>query len=372
MELREIVRKLKEISKDITVLFVEDDENLSRIMSNILSKHFDNVTCVLNGQEGLDQYKLAKHDIVITDIRMPIMNGIEMTRQIKEINNEQIVIVTSAYNDSQYLTDLIEINVNHFILKPVDTNKLFEVLYMACKRIVNDRHLEQWHKSLEEAVRQRTLQLSEANELLSASLMDKAVLLKEVHHRVKNNLQIISSLLSLQAETISDKNLLSIFMDSQQRIRSMALIHEKLYQSADMSKLDFAQYIEELTTELLQSYRVYHSSTNVQLELDISIKMLDVDVVVPCALVVCELVSNSLKYAFSNTHEGCIRISFTTTEDNKFELTVGDNGIGLPENLDIKKLSSLGMQLVCDLITRKLKGSIDIDRTKGTTFKMLF
>ncbi len=372
MELREIVRKLKEISKDITVLFVEDDENLLRIMSGILSKYFDNVICVLNGQEGLDMYKSGKYDIVITDIRMPVMNGIEMTKQIKQLNEEQIIIVTSAYNDSQYLTELIEVNVNHFILKPIDTNKLFEVLYTACKRLVNERQLEQWHKNLEDAVRQRTLQLSEANDLLSASLMDKAVLLKEVHHRVKNNLQIISSLLSLQAETIEDKQLLSIFMDSQQRIRSMALIHEKLYQSADMSKLDFAQYIEELTTELLQSYRIYHSSTSVCLDLDIGIKMLDVDVVVPCALVVCELVSNSLKYAFSAGQEGRIHIKFVKTLEDKYELIVGDNGKGLPENMDIKKLSSLGMQLVCDLVTRKLKGSIEIEGTKGTTFRMLF
>ncbi|KJU86559.1 signal transduction histidine kinase [Candidatus Magnetobacterium bavaricum] len=370
--MRDIVRKLKEISKDITVLFVEDDESLSRIMSGMLSKHFDTVTCMLNGQEGLDQYKIGKHDIVITDIRMPVMNGIEMTKRIREINNEQIIIVTSAYNDSQYLMELIEINVNYFILKPVDTSKLYDVLYMACKRIVNDRQLDQWHKHLEEAVQQRTIQLSEANDLLSASLTDKAVLLKEVHHRVKNNLQIISSLLSLQADTISDKHLLGIFMDSQQRIRSMALIHEKLYQSADMSKLNFAQYIEELTTELLQSYSIYNSSTNVQLDLDIGIKMLDVDVVVPCALVICELVSNSLKYAFSIGQEGRIHIRFTKTQDDKFELIVGDNGVGLPENMDIKKLSSLGMQLVYDLVTRKLKGSIDIDRTKGTSFKMLF
>ncbi|MBF0317245.1 MAG: response regulator [Nitrospirae bacterium] len=374
MELIDMVRRLKKVSKDITVLLVEDEEIPSKALLDILSKYFDNVTCAFNGREGLDKYKSGRHDIVITDMDMPVMNGIVMTRRIKEINNEQIVIVVSAYDDSRSLRDLINTNVSGFILKPVEAVNLLDALYTACKRIVNERQIEQWHKDIEDIVRQRTLQLYEANESLSASLKDNTVLLKEVHHRVRNNLQIISSLLSLQAEKIADQHLLGIFMDSQQRIRSMALIHEKLYQSADMSKLDFAQYVEELTAELLESYCSYNNNADIRLELDLdsSAKMLNIDMVVPCALVICELVSNSLKYAFSSGQEGCIWIIFDKNADGNFELIIGDNGIGLPKDFDIKKLNTLGMNLVCDLITRKLRGEFEIDSSNGTTFKILF
>ncbi|MBF0537225.1 MAG: response regulator [Nitrospirae bacterium] len=343
-------------------------------MLEVISKYFDNVTCASNGQEGLDKYKSGRHDIVITDIDMPVVNGIAMTRQIKELNSEQIVIVVSAYDDSRSLRELINANVSSFILKPVEVANLLDALYTACKRIVNERQIFQWHNDIEDTVRQRTIELSEANKGLSASLKDKTALLKEVHHRVRNNLQIISSLLSLQAETITDKHLLSIFMDSQQRIRSMALIHEKLYQSADISRLDFAQYVEELAAELLETYSSYNNNANIKLELDLdkNAAMLDINMVVPCALVICELVSNSLKYAFSNGQEGCIRIRFAKRTEGKFELIVGDNGVGLPEGFDIKKLNSLGMNLVCDLITRKLKGQFAIDSSNGTTFKVLF
>ncbi|MBF0609080.1 MAG: histidine kinase dimerization/phosphoacceptor domain -containing protein [Candidatus Magnetobacterium sp. LHC-1] len=256
---------------------------------------------------------------------------------------------------------------------------------------------------LEDLVHERTQKLSIANEQLTqeinrremieqeitTALKDKTMLLKEIHHRVKNNLQIISSLLSLQAESITDKKLLGIFQDSLNRIKSMALIHEHLYKSTDMSKLDFSEYIEDMTRDILFSYGNYTSGIP-QLRLNITVDYLDTDIAIPCGLVICELVSNSMKYAFTNNQKGEISISFSrnieqpATVKNQeysgverrtegvFELVVSDNGVGLPENVDGKGARSLGLMLVRDLITRKLKGSIEIDKTNGTTFKMVW
>ncbi|KJU83808.1 signal transduction histidine kinase [Candidatus Magnetobacterium bavaricum] len=247
-------------------------------------------------------------------------------------------------------------------------------------------HVLRYADHLEEVVHERTKKLSIANEQLTqevqrrqqveqeitASLKDKTILLKEIHHRVKNNLQIISSLLSLQAENITDKKLLGIFHDSLNRIKSMALIHEHLYKSADMSKLDFSEYIEEMTRDILLSYGNYVFGVP-QLRLNVTVDYLDTDIAIPCGLVICELVSNAMKYAFPDNRKGEINISFSRPTEDTFELVVRDNGIGLPENVDEKGTKSLGLMLVRDLITRKLRGSIEIDSSsRGTTFKMVW
>ncbi|MBF0538101.1 MAG: GAF domain-containing protein [Nitrospirae bacterium] len=255
-------------------------------------------------------------------------------------------------------------------------------------------HMFIYADHLEELVQERTKELSAANEQLTLeiqrrqlveqeiteALRDKTMLLKEIHHRVKNNLQIISSLLSLQAETITDRKLLGIFQDSLNRIRSMALIHEHLYRSTDMSRLDFSEYIEDVTRDILLSYGNYYSGAP-KLTLNITVDYLDTDIAIPCGLVICELVSNSMKYAFvpsdyneriRNNKTGEISISFSRTTEDTFELIVSDNGVGLPQDVDYKDTKSLGLMLVRDLITRKLKGSVEIDITHGTTFKMLW
>ncbi|MBF0465209.1 MAG: PAS domain S-box protein [Nitrospirae bacterium] len=199
---------------------------------------------------------------------------------------------------------------------------------------------------------------------------EMSVLLKEIHHRVKNNMQIISSLLSLQTEKISDTNLQNIFKDSQNRIKAMALIHEKLYQSSNLAVIDVAEYIQDLSSELFHSYNTY--SDTVELKLDIDIGSFDIDLIVPCGLVLNELLSNALKSAFPSGRKGIIMISFNRNPDDKYLLVVSDDGIGISEEFDINKTESLGLQLVIDLITIKLNGTIDIDRTMGTKFTMIF
>ena len=206
-------------------------------------------------------------------------------------------------------------------------------------------------------------------EQIKASLREKEVLLKEIHHRVKNNMQVIISLLNLQSKHVKDKHDLEIFKDSQNRIKSMALIHDKLYQSKDLASIDFAEYTENLASHLFNTYSV--SSSAIKLVADIKDVPLDIDTAIPCGLIINELISNSLKYAFPDGQEGEIRIKLYASKDDTSTLIVCDNGIGLPEDLDFRNTESLGLQVVVALV-EQLKGTIELDRSEGTAFKIVF
>lgn len=208
----------------------------------------------------------------------------------------------------------------------------------------------------------------QAQEQIQASLREKDVLLKEIYHRVKNNLQVISSLLNLQSEYIKDKDDLEIFQQSQMRIESMALIHQKLYQSQDLARIDFSEYIRDLVASLFSSYEV---NTNViALTVNAERILLSLDAAIPCGLIITELVSNSLKYAFPKGRTGEIAITIYA-ENNILNLKVCDNGIGLPPEFDFKNTTSLGLQLV-DALTNQLSGDIQINYNGGVEVKIAF
>ena len=206
-----------------------------------------------------------------------------------------------------------------------------------------------------------------AEDQIKASLAEKDVLLKEIHHRVKNNLQIISSLLSLQSENIGSGDQEKTFRDSQNRIRSMALIHEKLYQSKDISRVDFAEYVRSLTAYLSRSYVI---GPGVTIVIDIEGVSLGIDMAIPCGLIINELVSNSLKYAFRDRQTGEVRIGLRRS-GTVFTLTIADNGPGLPPGVDFRDTPSLGLQLVNTLV-EQLEGDIELDQSHGTTYRITF
>ncbi len=209
-----------------------------------------------------------------------------------------------------------------------------------------------------------------SEEIIKTSLKEKVVLLREIHHRVKNNLQIISSLLGLQSKKITDEAAFNMFLDTQSRVKSMALIHENLYQSNDLAGLRFDRYIKELAGDLFATYKL--PATTIKFDAQMEQISLDIDTAISCSLAICEIISNALKYAFSQTKNGVISVHLKQMAQDEFSLIIKDNGVGLPDDFDIKKTKSLGLQLVNDLIVRKLKGALDIDGKDGTTFNMTF
>jgi PAS domain S-box-containing protein len=207
-----------------------------------------------------------------------------------------------------------------------------------------------------------------AEEQLRVALKEKEVLLKEIHHRVKNNLAVISSLLNMQSKYIKDRKTLEVFRESQNRVKTMALIHTKLYQSTDLARIDFADYIKKLAADLFDSYRLEPDS--ISLLLNVENVQLDVNVAIPCGLIINELLSNALKHAFPEGHRGEVRISLHL-EDETVTLMVADNGIGFPGDIDFRNTESLGLQLVTALVMQ-LGGEIELTRDKGSTFRISF
>jgi PAS domain S-box-containing protein len=207
----------------------------------------------------------------------------------------------------------------------------------------------------------------QATAALQASLREKEVLLREIHHRVKNNLQIISSLLNLQAGQFRDEQALEMFRDTQHRVRSMALIHEHLYRSGTLSRIDMAKYLQALASHLFHAYGA--GARRIRLAMTADPIPLSVDVAVPCGLIATELLTNALKYAYTQGQDGEIRVALHDGPDHRVMLTVADDGVGLPDALDLRATPTLGLQLVTTL-TEQLGATLEVERGRGTAFTL--
>jgi len=207
-----------------------------------------------------------------------------------------------------------------------------------------------------------------AEEELKNSLKEKEILLKEVHHRVKNNLQVISSILNLQSSYVSDENTLEILKESQDRIKSMSYIHESLYQTKDFARINFTEYIFNLSKNLLHSYHFYEGL--VEMKYDLDQIYLNLDQAIPCGLIVNELLSNSFKYAFPDKRRGVIEVKLEEV-NKRIILDVMDNGIGLPSDFNIETTETLGLQLVTTLI-EQIDAELTMISDQGTKFKITF
>lgn len=261
---------------------------------------------------------------------------------------------------------MAKIALGHYPLKPIEldfTRKDNEKITMELTAyLVNISG-----KRLLFAIGRDITERKQMEDQIKKSLEEKEMLLREIHHRVKNNLMIISSLLNLQSRYIKDKEALGIFKESQSRARSMAIIHERLYQSTDLKRIDFGDYIQTLAMEIFRSYR---GDTGIKLNMDVESLELDINTLVPLGLIVNELVSNCMKYAFGEGEKGEINIGFCKL-DGEYELRVFDTGVGFPEDMDFRKTKTLGLQLVNNLV-RQIDGTIELDRSHGTGFTIKF
>jgi len=251
------------------------------------------------------------------------------------------------------------------------------------ERSSTENELKKIKSELEQRVALRTSELTRLNkslqnevsdrrqyqEKLELSLEEKDVMMKEIHHRVKNNMQVISSLLKMQANYIDDETIVGIFDDSYHRVKSMSLIHEKLYRSDDLARIDFQDYVQSLTGLLMNTFT---PPCQIDFEFDLKDILLDVNIAIPCGLIINEIITNSLKYAFPNREHGKVIINMNHDLFTGYILKIKDNGIGLPEGFDVNKTRSLGMRLVYLLSEDQLEGKVKINSDNGTEFIISF
>ncbi|MGB3297055.1 MAG: histidine kinase dimerization/phosphoacceptor domain -containing protein [Phormidesmis sp.] len=354
-----VLKKGSSVSTDETLpnmlILVVDDEPTTRLLLRVaMQKEGFEVIEASNGKESLARFREHRPDIVLLDAIMPEMDGFSCCTALQEISGKMPVpvLMITGLDDAASIERVFAAGATDYAAKPIHWPLL-----------------RQRVRNLRTAVEHQR-----AEQKIEASLKEKEVLLKEIHHRVKNNLQIVSSLLNLQANAIEDENIAALFQESQNRVRLMALIHEKLYQANDLGKIDLGDYIQVLSSYLMCSYSV--KSEHVKLAVEADDLFLEVDAAVSCGLIINELVTNTLKYAFPNGEAGRIAISVKRMDQTTFAIHYADSGIGLPRSLDIVNAKTLGLQLIyslCEQLGGDLEmGESNLSESPGAYFKLSY
>jgi two-component sensor histidine kinase/CheY-like chemotaxis protein len=349
----------------LRVLLVEDDADdytLTRDLLGDSGRRFQ-LDWVSTYDAGLEAIRRQEHDVYLLDYRLGERDGLELLRDAVAAGARGPMILLTGQGGREIDLQAMRAGAADYVVKSqLDAAQLDRAIRYAIAHKRNEEELER-------RVRQRTVELADANDQLKASLREKEVLLREVHHRVKNNLQVISSLLNLQSKYIKDEQAREMFKECQGRVRSMALIHQRLCQSKNLAQINFAAHVQDLAASLFRAYGIGPDVVSLKVEVDDVV--LGIDTIIPCTLIIHELVTNALKYAFAGGRSGEIVVELRAEPDGRFRLVVRDNGVGLPQDFDYRTAGSLGLQIVVAL-TEQLEGSLEVINRTGTAFVLTF
>ncbi|MCI5223387.1 MAG: response regulator [Candidatus Electrothrix sp. AR4] len=351
------------------ILLVDDTPENLKLLAKILTENKFQVRGSNSGSYALKSIKKNPPDLILLDIKMPGLDGYDVCRQLKSdsLLSDIPVIFISGLKDEESKVKGFKAGGIDYITKPFQSQEILA-------RVRTHLSMSRMKHHLEEMVHERTAELQAVTEQIKTALKEKEVLLKEIHHRVKNNMAMMSSFLQFQINQVNDPDSLQRFIDTQNRIYTMALVHEKLYFTKDLKNISCKEFIQELAESLIFSFSIYPGQ--ITLNMSINDVSLNLDRAIPCGLIINELLSNAFKHAFPDNREGSITISFDTDSEDKFVLTVSDDGVGLPENLDLLKIDSIGLKLV-PLLTSQLDGTFEVNSRQeaaeaGTAFKIIF
>jgi len=365
---------------NLKILILEDVEfDAELIVHEMRREGIDFISMrVETEEEYVNALEDFSPDVVLVDHSLPQFDGVTALEILKEKTPDTPLIFVSGKIGDEFAVDVLKKGAADYVFKN-NLSKLVPAIERALKerselleRRKAEEKLKTAYKDMEVRIQNRTRELSQINqrllgeiaerklveEALNKSIKEKDVLLKEIHHRVKNNLQIVSSLLSLQSQYVNEPGSVELFKESQSRIISMALIHEKLYQTGDLTRINLSEYANELIGDLFRSYSVNTHLMKYQIESKNI--LLDINTAIPCGLIINELVTNSIKHAFPDNRSGEIKIDIQCHDGNCI-LKIADNGVGFPDDLDINDVKTLGLQLVTSL-TKQLDGTIELDR----------
>jgi two-component sensor histidine kinase len=339
----------------LNVLLVEDNPGDVRLLKEMLattSTGSFNLLALTRLDLALKRLAEGGIDIAVLDLGLPDEDGVEIVRRVRRAAPQVPVIVLTGRDDDVAVAEAMAEGVQDYLVKgQIEKRALPRALSYAVERfrLIN--------------------KLALANTELERRIHEKDILLGEIHHRVKNSLQVVSSLLSLEAGSVKDQAVIDMMKNTQNRIRSMALIHQTLYQSQDFANVDFHSFLLSLVPTLISSYSLHPDE--IELEIHVDEVKLSLDCAIPCGLIVNELISNSLKHAFPEGRGGKITITFCKEDDDYVVLSVNDDGIGIPKDFNFENTETLGMQLVY-LLAEQIGGTIKVDHHSPTKLDLRF
>ncbi len=413
--------------KDHNILIVDDNPTNLAVIVDYLEDSGLTILVSQDGESSLKRAKYAKPGLILLDVLMPGLDGYETCRRLKDApeTRDIPVIFMTALSSTEDKVKGFEVGAVDYVTKPFQPEEVlariklhlqlrfmtqtlsqknqtleweiqqrktaetrlktinYQLQQEIEERLTAQESLKKLNEELENIVEKRTIELININRQLKQenierqqvetqvrkALKEKEILLKEIHHRVKNNLLVVSSLLAFQTEFIKDEAIIKMFDNSQNRIHSMALIHEQLYRSHNLKNIDFSQYIKSLIDQLSATYNI--SQAPLEFSIFTQPVLVNIETAHPCGLIVNELIANALEHGFPNNRKGKIFVSLQKQKDCSIVLKIKDNGVGFPANLDFHHTESLGLQLVSTLI-EQLEGEITLDRTEGTCFTISF
>ncbi len=413
--------------KDHNILIVDDNPTNLSVIVDYLEDSGLTVLVSQDGESSLKRAQYAKPGIILLDVLMPGIDGYETCSRLKNDPETQDipVIFMTALSSTEDKVKGFEVGAVDYVTKPIQPAEVLariklhlQLRYMtqtlsrqneiltaeieqrktiqtrlrsinskleteAQERIAAQKALKNLNLELEKRVEQRTILLAQSNHKLQQeiierkqaeaqlknSLTEKEVLLKEIYHRVKNNLLVVSSLLEIQSSSIEDPEIIKILKNSQDRIHSMALVHEQLYRSENLKEIDLGLYIKALLVKISAAHANLEQGIN--LIVDTQEIHLNIETANSCGLIINELVTNALEHAFIGRQQGNIWLSLKRQDQGDIILTIKDDGIGVPPDFDFYETESLGLRLV-RILTRQLEGEIELDLEGGTCFKITF
>ena len=377
------------------ILLVDDiEENLYMLQSLFSAGDFS----VYRAKDGKEAFELALNfnpHLIISDILMPVMDGFSLCRELKQsarLKNIPFIFYTATYTDRKDEELALSLGADRFLVKPIEPERLLAIVdevldehaegrALPAKgqptekdylKIYNSRLIHKLEDKLDELKKANSSLAAEisvrknAEERAEASLQEKEILLKEVYHRTKNNMQVIIGLLDLQTRKTRSEETLRILRDMSSRIYSMSLVHDLLYRSKNLAEIRLDVYLTKLAESLISIYET--EEIEVELHVESVAVPINLQFAVPLGLVINEIISNSLKYAFPSRKQGTITIKADAYGENGIDLKIGDNGIGLPRGLDVDALETLGMRLIQEVVEDQLLGDLDKDSSNGLNY----
>ncbi|MFH2130242.1 MAG: response regulator [bacterium] len=336
------------------ILIVDDTPDDVELVCQILEDEAHEVIKAYNGTDCLQLAKEQDPDLILLDVHMPDMDGHDVLSRLQEDQNTRktiVIFITARYKEIDRVVRGIELGAFDYITKPING----EYLLAKIKSALRIKHAED--------------KIRNQNDELIDVIKEKETLIREIHHRVKNNMQIITSLLDLQADSVQNSQIREVLRESQSRIHTMAALHETLHESDNLSEIDLQTYLFKIVSTIFSTYLT--APDRIILKTDVDELPISLNKASPLGLIINELISNALKYAFPGERKGEITVSVKKSSD-QLALTIADDGVGMPEGLDWRNTNTLGLKLIRSLSEDQLGGTVDMESHNGTRFTIKF